>query len=176
MKKQIRILALLAALLFAGCIVTGNVVVVIPLEPNPINLVGDDDFYKWRASKDEHSDWEDHYEDINHIVDLGLSFTLTNNSSQTYAYGEIWISKDSTFQSAAEVKAGAIRVFSRLRVNAGKSTHITWSQSYQYLEHFDELKQYALDGYFWVYATAVSDDLDVTFKKPAVILTVNGKP
>jgi hypothetical protein len=156
--------------------VTGNVLVVIELEPNPIDLVGDNDFYKWRASKDEHQDWKDHYDDINHIVDMGLSFTLTNNSQSYDAYGEIWISKDSTFQNAAAVKAGAIRIFSRLGVGAGKSTHITWSQSYQYLEHFDELKQYALDGYFWVYATCVSDDLNVTFKKPAVILSVNGKP
>ncbi len=174
MKKQIRILALLAALLFAGCIVTGNVLVVIELEDD--DLTEQKDFRMWNVDKDSVQVWKDHYKDIKHIVDLGFSVTIKNNNTVDEARGEFWISKNGNLGSAQEVMQKATKVFAGLVVKPGTTAKITWSQSYQYLHNFDTLKKAALDGQFYLYAIGIGNNLNVSFKKPAVILTVNAKP
>ena len=172
-----KLISLGIALFFAGCIVTGNILVVIELEEDK-HLTTNDSFDQWLVSEDDHQDWKDHADDINHVVDVGFVVTLDNSASNVDATGEFYISKDGNL-SADDLHPDSSNVYmilSGIVVEAGDIKTIRWQESYDYLSNFDALKQYAMDGEFWLYVKGVGTPLDLWARKIAVILTVNAKP
>jgi len=178
MSKRMKLIPLVLVLLFAGCIVTGNILVVIELEDK--HLTTNERFDKWHVSKEEHQDWKDHEDDIRHVVDVGFSVTIDNSSSNVDATGEFYISKDGelTADELDPDSAGVYRVLSGIVVPAGETKHITWQGSYKFLviENFATMKEYVMGGEFWLYVKGVGTPLDIWLEKPAVILTMNAKP
>ncbi len=176
MTKKMILIPLIFALLVTGCIVTGNILIVIELEDK--TLTTNDSFDKWLVSKEEHSEWKDHADDIKHIVDVGFAVTLVNSASNVDATGEFYISKDGNL-SADDLNSSNSAVFiilSGLEVKAGETRQITWQESYDYLSNFKTLKKYGMDGEFWLYVKGVGTPLNLDIKKPAVIMTLNAKP
>jgi len=174
MKRTTKFLPLIVAFLFAGCIVTGNVLIVIELED--AGLQTGEDFKVWEVSKEKSSDWKEHEDDINHVVDIGFSMIITNNNTANAATGEFYISKNGNLANASQVRANGIKILGGIEVAPGATKKITWPDSYNYLSNFDILKQYVMDGGFWVYATGIGTNLNIDIKNPAVILTINAKP
>jgi len=166
---------LLVILAFAGCnIITGNVLIVIALDD--ATLQTNDDFKVWKVSKEEHGEWKDHEADIKHVVDLGFSVIFDNSAGTDEATGDFYVSEDSTFASAAEVRANAKAVLTGITVAAGATRKITWQQSYEFLGNFDTLKKFVMDGEFFLYAVDIGTNFDLDVKKAAIILTINAKP
>ncbi|MCK4656156.1 MAG: hypothetical protein KAT85_03970 [candidate division Zixibacteria bacterium] len=176
MTKKMIVIPLILALLVTGCIVTGNILVVIELEDK--TLTTSDSFDKWLVSKDEHQEWKDHADDINHIVDVGFAVTLDNGTSNVDATGEFYISKIGTLiaKDLHPDSSNAYIILSGLVVKAGEVRKITWQESYDFLSNFKTLKQYGMDGEFWLYVKGVGTPLNLQVKKPAVIITLNAKP
>lgn len=177
MSKKVFVIPLILALLAASCIVTGNILIVIELEDTTLSEATQS-FHKWLVSKDEHQEWKDHADDINHIVDVGFAVTLDNSASDVDATGEFYISKDGNL-NADDLTADnpdAFVVLSRLEVEAGAIRKITWQESYDFLSNFKTLKQYGMDGEFWLYVKGVGTPLNLDVKKLAVIMTLNAKP
>ncbi len=171
MRGRIKFLPLLAVLLLAGCIVSGNFIIVYKLSDT--RLTSNDDFERWEVSKELEEDWEDHAEDIKHIVDVGFAMKITNNNPTQAATGDVYISRNGNLSSAAEVIAEGIPVLTDMEVAADSELSISWRKSYDYLSNFDVLKQYIIDGEFYAYAIGVGTALDVDLTRIAVIITVN---
>jgi hypothetical protein len=175
MKKLLKFTPLLVVLAFAGCnIITGNVLIVIELDK--AHPKTHEDFMVWHVNKEDYTDWKDHEDKIQHVVDLGFSVVFDNSAGSNEASGDFYVSKDSTLASADDVRDNAAIVLSGIIVAPGKIRMITWQQSYQYLGNFDTLKKYVMDGEFYLYAVGVGTDLDLIVAKPAIILTVNAEP
>jgi len=171
MKGKIKFVPLLVILLMAGCIVSGNFVIVYKLDDAQLST--NKDFEVWEINKENEPDWLDHAEDIKHIVDVGFAMRITNNNQTQKATGDLYISKDGTLSSAAEVQQNAIPILQGMEVAAGSVLNISWRQSYNYLSNFDKLKEYTIDGDFYAYAIGIGTALDVDLTKIAVIITVN---
>lgn len=173
--NRFRIYVLLTiALLFCGCIVTGNILVIVELEDG--NLKSEQSSEQWLVSKDSVQAWTDHFADINHVVDVGFALIIANNNPTNEATGEFYISRDKSLDTADDVKAKAIKVLGGITVKPGARRSIKWRESYDFLRNFDSLKALVLDGEFMVYAIGIGQGLDIEIKNPAVILTVNAKP
>jgi hypothetical protein len=175
------LIPLALALLVAGCIVTGNILVVIKLTEYDNTLLDPDhSFDVWLVNREDHQDWKDHADDINHVVDFGFSVTFDNSSSNVPANGEFYISMkgdltaEDLYPDADTM--GVYRIFSGLTVPAGDSRHVTWQQSYKYLQNFDKMKEYVMEGKFYLYVKDVDPNVYLYLRKPAVILTLNAKP
>jgi hypothetical protein len=173
MRRFAKYIPLPILLLCVGCLVSGDVVVVVELDD--AHLQTSDDSRTWFVSKDSVSDWSDHFEDINHIVDVGFSMTITNNNQTDNATGDFYISK-TLLTGTDNITSEGTKILSGITVPAGTSKHITWQESYTYLSNFSVLKQYVMDGEMYVYAVGIGENLDVDLTKIAVILTVNAKP
>ncbi len=170
------LISLMLLLFAAGCLVTGNILLVIKLEDK--HLTTNEKFDKWFVTKEDNEDWKKHQDDIKHVVDLGFSVTIDNTGSDEPATGSFYISKsgDLTLDDLEPDSKEAYIVLSGLTVPAGGKKHITWQGSYRYLRNFDVLKKYVMSGEFWLYVKGVSTPLDMTLTKTAVILTLNAKP
>ena len=179
MTKKMIIIPLILALLVTGCIVTGNILIVIELKEDK-HLTTNDSFDKWLVSKDDpdNQEWRDHEDDINHIVDVGFAVTLDNSASDYDATGEFYISKDGNL-SADDLhpdSSNAYIILSGLVVGARETRKITWQESYDFLSNFKALKQFGMDGEFWLYVKGVETPLDLWARNVAVIITLNAKP
>jgi len=174
MKRLLKFLTLALILITAGCIISGNILVVVKLPDK--SLKSNQDTEMWEVSKDNVGDWADHFDDINHIVDVGFTMIITNNNTTDAATGQFYISKRDDFNSAEEVKEDGILLLSGLTVSAGKSLTVKWQESYDYLSNFDALKKYAMTGQFYVYAIGLGESIDIDIRRVAVILTINAKP
>jgi hypothetical protein len=173
MRRFAKYIPLPILLLCAGCLVSGDVVVVVELKDAHLQTL--DDSRTWFVSKDSVSDWKDHFEDINHVVDVGFSMTITDSNQTDDATGDFYISK-TLLTGSDDIKAQGTKILSGIKVSAGSSKHITWQESYTYLSNFSVLKQYVMDGEMYVYAVGIGENLDVGLTKIAVILTINAKP
>ena len=175
MTRKMILIPLMLAIFTAGCLVTGNFLLVIKLDDKELDT--NKEFDKWRVSKEEHEDWDDHADQINHVVDLGFSVLIENNGNEP-ATGTFYISEsgDLTEGDLHPDSNKAYVVLTGITVPAGERKLITWQESYKYLRNFDVLKKYVMKGEFWLYVKGVAPELNIEFKKMAVILTLNVKP
>jgi len=127
------------------------------------------------VSKEEHSDWKDYEDKIQHVVDLGFSVIFENNSASK-ATGDLYVSKDGTLTSAQDVIDNAVKVLSGIVVDPNSDKRISWQGSYEFLGNFDTLKKFVMDGEFYLYAVGIGDNLNLDLRKIAIILTVNTEP
>jgi hypothetical protein len=170
-------LLLLPVIICAGCnIITGNKLIVIKITPPDLNVSGESDGFEVReVSREMNDTWDEHHDQIRHLVDLGFAMLITNNLSSD-ATAAIYVSERSDLATKADIMEQATRVIKPVLVPGDDYTKITWQQSYDYLENFDTLKKLVLTGKFFVYAVGVQPTTDVTFSKTAVIMTINAEP
>ncbi len=174
MKKLLMYLPILLIIAFVGCnIITGNILIVIDLDDQTVTGESSG-FESWPVDREDFSDWKDHADDLNHVVDLGFATQIINNGNSE-ATARFWVSEN-PYADVASVEANATLVLNTITIPAGATKKITWSESYDYIENFDTLKELIMKGKFWLYATAVSSNVNVTFHKNAIILTINAKP
>ncbi len=177
MNRLVKFLPALLLALVAGCIVTGNILFIIELDP--VSLDTSKTFDMWEVTEEDNDDWKDHKDQIKHVVDAGFTLRIENLNQNDKATGDIYISKENALDEGWDVNdiiANATKILSGITVAPGGTRVITWSQSYDFLSNFDVLVKYIMDGEMYVYAVGIGDNLDIEVTKIALIITINAEP
>jgi hypothetical protein len=158
-----------AALLTAGCIVTGNIFIEIyvgSFTVSPNGLFGYDD-----VDLTKNSDYNDHKDDLNSIDDVGFVCKIQNSSGSS-ATGRLYVSNTS---STSAIPNDKILLLDGITVAAGQTKTIKLAESYDYLTNFEAARDAILEEQFTIY-WEVPNAFDIRVTDMIVILTINGKP
>lgn len=146
--------ALGIALLAAGCIISGQFILVYSgtatiestnsdLDPREVDITQEDL-------------WQDHKDDIQGIEDIKFECEFVNNTDHTL-HGELYISSVG-YTTVQQVRDDAIRVFSGLEVLAGETKPVSFSESSAYIENLDTVLDLLESGHFWLYGIVPAED------------------
>lgn len=161
--KEMAVLA--AGLIVAGCIVSGQFVVVIDWG----GFVSTDDaLNKKTVDLTTNSTWRDHKDDIEDIIDVKFKVTIQNHASSA-ATGEVYVSAVS-YTTLADVRANATRVLHGISVAPGATVTIGFDESATYREHLDELLALVKDGTFYLYGIAENTPFNIEIKTGSQLL------
>jgi hypothetical protein len=168
MRKALLII-MAAALLTAGCIVTGNIVILVNIgnfQISPSGLFGSE-----YVDLNDIDDYAEHKDDLNSIDDIGFICKIQNTSGSS-ATGRLYVSNTS---STSSIPTDKILVLDGITVAAGQTRTISLEESYDYLMHFEEARDAVLEEQFTVYWD-VPNPYEVQVMDMVVVLTINGKP
>ena len=152
----------------SGCLVSGQVVVVEPID---IGATTDQQISKYTVDLSTNEDWLDNKDDIVSIDAVELVAKITNNL-QTDAIGEVWWSNNANLGDAADIRANATKFFTSPNLPGDQMTLVDWPDAFNYVENEDLVIAEILgDGIFTLYAIGKGEpfDLDVLGE---VVLTI----
>ena len=157
-------LAVGAALLAAGCIISGQFVITFALNKT-INSTDTQMDYVF-VDLDSNSTWKDHQDDIQGIVDVKFEAQFTNNRGEQTT-GEVYISAgDEKYATVEDVKANATRILSGIILPGNQPVpapvSITFSESAQYIENLSTVLDLLESGKFYIYGIAGTLPFDIT--------------
>jgi hypothetical protein len=167
--RQAILLVVAAALLTAGCIITGNIVILIELDPftiEPNGLFGYEE-----VNLLDYGEYRDHKDDLNSVDDIGFVCKIRNESGAS-ATGKLWISNTS---SSSFIPNDKILVLDGITVAAGQTRTIKLDESYDFLKNFEAAREAILREQFTVY-WEVPNAFLVQVTDMVIVLTINGKP
>ena len=152
----------------SGCLVSGQVVIVEPID---IGATTDQQISKYTVDLSTNEDWLDNKDDIVSIDAVELVAKITNNL-QTDAIGEVWWSNNANLGDAADIRANATKFFTSPNLPGGQMTLVDWPDAFNFVENVDLVIAEILgDGIFTLYAIGKGEpfDLDVLGE---VVLTI----
>jgi len=165
MKKLLRTpWALVAALvlLTAGCIVSGQFVIVVQVDEQ---IDSTDETIDWvcidLAELDE--DWDEHQDDIQSIEDLKFECKIINNLG-TSVTGEIWVLDTELPGSPTpqQIADNGVLFLSGIVVEGSMEREISFTDSQDFITNLDQVLAMLEDGVFYVYGIAASVPFDFT--------------
>jgi hypothetical protein len=175
MKKYIW--PIMVALLLAGLascdITTGQFTIVITLDGIAST---DDDVHMEVADLNEEQVYVDHRDDIRNIESVTIVAHVVNNSI-AMAQGEIWVSTNSTYTTADEIRNSedARRVFISPPIAVGGELTIDWQNGFSHMENVEYLEDLIInEGVFTVYGLASATPFDVYMDAEIVITFTAG--
>ncbi len=171
LKVGLGILALLFTL-GNNCITSGNVVVVMDLDP--VNGQTEQHFNPVSVDLKTNSDWNDHKEQLNSVDDIGFACKITNNTSSV-ATGQVWISEKS-YTTPADVQEHAVKILDGIVVPADGIKTVNWGESAGYLSNFNLAKAIVYGEVFYLYFMAENVPFDINVTDIVLFLSINGKP
>lgn len=158
-------LAGVVALIAAGCIVSGQFVIVVnwggivstntQLNPETVDLTNN-------------QTWQDHKDDIQKIIDAKFEMTIKNNAN-TVATGELYVS-DQDGLSLGDLETSATRILFGIEIPAGDSVMISFTESAQYQENLETLLDLAETGLFYLYGVAENTPFNIEIMQGSRIL------
>ena len=155
------------ALLIAGCILSGQFVIIVEwtrsdktstettINAEEVDLTGDET-------------WQDHKDNIQNIVDVKFEATITNNLASE-ATGEIYVSANE-LTTLAQIQSQGTRVLHGIVVPASGTVTIEFNESTKYQEHLQELLDLVETGQFWLYGIAADTPFSITIKQGSRIM------
>jgi hypothetical protein len=169
MKRAI-IAVLTIALMVGGCIVTGNLIILIGIGDLKANAT--QTFASEYVDLNDYSDYVDHKDDLNSVDDMGFVCRIYNSGS-SLATGKLWVSPT---ESNAKLPSDAVLALDGLVVKPGETREITLSESYDYLKNFKQVRKIVLDEKFTAYFTSATTPFTLQVKDLVLVLSINGKP
>ena len=161
-------------LILAGCLLSGTFVFSYMLVKDK-DLVYNEDFYYASVDWTDDEDWEDHQDNIKDIDLVGFELWATNDGEAadtfTVYVADLQSSLDGS-STRSEVESGATLVVDDLPVAPSGQTHITYGQSFKYLDNVETLKNLVETGKFKLFAIVTSPTVDVTIDSLRVIVTL----
>ena len=145
-------------LVVAGCIVSGQFVIVIPFDKTVES--SDTDFDWICIDLSDNSTWNDHKDEIQGIVDLKFEARFTNKLSASIT-GEVWVT-DSAYTTIADVKANGHLFISGIVLEPGQPRNITFSESGAFISNLAEILSVVETGRFYVYGLAADLPFSIT--------------
>jgi hypothetical protein len=146
------VFALTLALGIVGCIISGQFVIIFPLNQT-INTTDQAMDYLF-IDLTSNSTWNDHQDDIQGIVDIKFEARFTNNLGSE-ATGEIWISAgDQEYTTVEEVRANATAVLRGIAIAANSTREISFTESADFIENLETVLDLAETGTFYIYGIA----------------------
>lgn len=175
MKKYIWPIAVAVFLLsIAGCsITTGQFTIVITVDGIAST---DDDVHMELADLNEEQVYVDHRDDIRNIESVTIVAHIVNNSTAV-AQGEIWVSTNSTYTTADEIRNSedARRVFISPPIAIDGEMTIDWQNGFSHMENVEYLEDLIInEGVFAVYGLASETPFDVYMDAEIVITFTAG--
>ncbi len=159
----------LAAIILAGCLITGTFVLVLDLPTITANSTGT--FSSTEVDLTEEDVWEDHKDDVENITDVRFraDFTATGNTAD----GTIYFSSNRLYQTPEAVRAAsdAFIVFTGFSVPAGQTRTMTFAESAQYRQGLTEALELIESGEFYVYALTPSGPFELQLTDVHVLVT-----
>ncbi len=168
MKRLFRrplLVAGVVALIGAGCIVSGQFVILIiwggivstdtQLNAETVDLTDDET-------------WQEHQEDIQKIIDAKFETTIKNNAG-TVATGQLYVS-DQSGLTYGQLASEATLILSGIEIPAGDSVMIGFNDSVQYQQNLQTLLDLAETGLFHLYGVAENTPFNIEIKQGSRIL------
>ncbi len=175
LKRKLGIIGAVVALsLLAGCLLSGTFVFSYMLLKDK-DLIYYDDFYYASVDWTDDEDWEDHQGNIKDIDLVGFELWATNagETADTFTVyvADLQSSLDGS-STRSEVDSSATRVVNDLPIAPSGQTHITYGQSFKYLDNVETLKNLVETGKFKLFAFVTPPTVDVTIDSLRVIVTL----
>jgi hypothetical protein len=101
----------------------------------------------------ENEDWDEHHEEVTGIQRAAFATWVINRSSIDAA-AQFYVSTNCTLTTDTQVENEATLVLDGISVPANDSIYVTAEESYQYIQHQDELFDIMLEGAFCLYCIA----------------------
>jgi hypothetical protein len=166
------VMAVLAAVAAAGCMLTSGQFVATYDLPDPLDVSSTITLTGVDVDLNTVSDYSDHKKDLKRVEDLSLVGDFTNNSS-TAAQIEVWIVPSAALNlTPQQLQADGTRLWGPLAVAGNATEHVDWDRSAALFVGrqalIDEVKG---DGHFSVYVIA-NGTFNVTLKKGSLIVVV----
>jgi len=172
MKRYISLGVIVVALVFGGCLISGQITFVEDID---INATTDTSIGREYVDLNLNSDYEEHKDDIVSVDALAVVAIIENNLT-TSTSGELWFTADSTsYTDADDIRANAIRVMATPTIAGSATLTITWNDAFALMENEDAIIDEVLgDGKMTFYgiASTVPFDLDIQ-AQVAVTVTIS---
>jgi hypothetical protein len=159
-------LAVLVALLAAGCILSGQFTIVINIEDEIayVNQVLNSAVIDLTTDET----WKDHKDDIQKIIDVKFEVTVENSTSSAVT-GEVYVSENE-YTTAADVQNNATLVLSGIVVEANDTRTISFTESAKYITNLSTLLDLVEKGNFYIYALAADTPYVIKVQSGARLL------
>jgi hypothetical protein len=155
-RRPVGLVILAAALVAAGCIVSGQFIVVIDWGGFAST---DEQLNSEHVDLTTNETWQDHKDNIEDIIDVKFKVTITNHEA-TAATGEVYVSKDH-YTTLTDVTTSATRVLHGISIDPGATRTIDFDESVAYRENLSTLLDLVKDGEFYVYGIAESTPFSI---------------
>ncbi len=153
--------ALTLLLLAAGCIVSGQFVVVIA---GTSTITSDDETLDHLAvDLTDNETWQDHKDDIQAIVDVKFECEFVNNNLNSAAEGELYISTE-LYTTVEQVRTNATKVFGGLALEPSEVRSVSFSESADYIENLETVLDLLEGGQFYFYGIAAEAPFNITVR------------
>jgi hypothetical protein len=157
--------ALVLGLLVAGCIVSGQFIVVIDWGGFASTA---DHLTTRKVDVTTNPTWIDHKDDIQDIIDVKFKVEISNLESDS-AKGEVYVSADS-LGTVPLVRSNATRILHGISIGPAKTRLIGFDESVSYRENLDELLLLVKEGKFYLYGIAENSPFSIEIKTGGQLL------
>lgn len=189
--RHLRMLALVLPLTLCGCLLTTGQI-AIDFDLGTINVTDPDNLIAEQVDLNTIEDYVDHKDDISGVSDLALLGEITNNLGSLSKTGgktvqggdptlfvEAYITPTTTtYDTDAEVRANATKLWGPLLVPPGATVNIDWDDSAA-LFSFDGkgvlINEIKGDGVFTIYLLGTSGFYNFTIENATLVLTLEAK-
>jgi hypothetical protein len=139
------------------------------------DLIYNGDIYYASVDWTDDADWEDHQDNIKDIDLVGFELWATNadETADTFTVyvADLQSSLDGS-STRSEVDSVATLAVNGLPLAPSGQTHVTYGQSFKYLDNVETLKNVVETGKFKLFAFVTSPTVDVTIDSLRVIVTL----
>ncbi len=166
--------AVMAVSLLAGCLLSGTFIFSYMLVKDK-DLIYYNDLYYASVDWTDDDDWEDHQDNIKDIDLVGFELWATNagETADTFTVyiADLQSSLDGS-STRSEVDSVATLAVNGLPIAPSGQTHVTYGQSFKYLDNVETLKNLTEAGKFKLFAFMTSPSANLTVDSVRVIVTL----
>ena len=167
MKRTISLIVVLGSLVFAGCLISGQITFV---EDINIRATTDSSVSREYVDLNMNADYEEHKNDIASVDAIAIVAIIENNLLASTS-GEIWFTPDSTsYDNAADIRANAIRIMATPTIAGSSTLTITWNDAFSFMENEQAVIDEVLgDGKMTFYGIASTTPFDLDIQAQVVV-------
>lgn len=171
-KKYLLILIplVLLCIWIQGCLLSGTYVITFEVGDEIVST--QDSVNSAAVDLSENATWKDHEDDIKYVDEVGFSFKVQNFNTTDSATGQLYITDNPNLTTVAQVRDNATLIVDGVLVGPGKTRHVTWNESLDYIVNLGVLKDQVESGTFHLYGICKDTPFHVEFKDIVAVITV----
>jgi len=150
-KRKFGLLGIVGAvMLLTGCLLISGTFVVV----EEFDFTTHNGFYFYDVDITDEEDWEDNKDNIDAIDLVGFEMWFQNDESEAVTFSAYIDDPDQPeYTNAGQVDANAIKILDNLTLSVG-ATHLTYGNSFAYLQNVEAMKNLVKEGNFFFYGIA----------------------
>jgi len=138
-------------------------------------LSGGSGFYHYLVDITEEKEWQDHKDNIDDIDLVGFEVWFTNNEETAVIFNAYLDDGEATaYDNYDDVNNNTTKILDGLTLAAGpgKTTHLTYGESFKYIKNVPEIKKLVKTGLFHFYGVSSGGtDLGYIIDSAKVVVT-----